>query len=76
MHNKTVEEIVKEEIAGEIEATLESIAHQERIIEMTKGTLTRLRKEEACDGHTFEALGGGMQAEISVCSKCGRTYYY
>ena len=76
MHNKSFLDIIKEEIADETEATLKSIEEQERRLEMSKETLKRLHKEAACDDHTFEVLGGGMQAEISVCSKCGRTYYY
>jgi hypothetical protein len=74
--SKSVEEIVKEEIAYEIKLTIASIAQQEYQLEETKKQLERLRKEEACDGHTFESLGGGMESITEVCTKCGRYYSY
>ena len=76
MHNQTVEEIVKEEIARDIKNTLEAIAHQEYILDLNKERLEKLRKQEACDGHKFVCLDGSLEAITEVCSKCGREYSY
>ena len=76
MHNQTVEEIVKEEIARDIKNTLEAIAHQEYILDLNKERLEKLRKQEACDGHEFVCPGGSLEAITEVCSKCGREYSY
>ena len=76
MHNKTVEEIVKEEIAQDIKTTMESIALYESRLDLCKRQLEKLRKQEACDGHEFVSLGGGMESLSDVCSKCSREYSY
>lgn len=76
MSNQTVEEIVKEEIARDIESTTKAIAYHEHLLDLCKERLEKLRKQEACDGHEFVCLGGGLEAITEVCSKCDREYSY
>lgn len=76
MSDKSVEEIVKEEIERDIKSTLESITHYESRLELCKKQLEKLRQQEACDGHEFVSLGGGMQLITEVCTKCDRGYSY